>query len=156
MSRLDITANRSAKTWSFHKQIVRVLWILSHPIYCCSPEPFWGWRKFLLRGFGGAVGEPVRLYVLGKIEIGAWATVSQNTHLYAGTHDIFEERCPLVKSPILVDSDAWICANFFIGLGVKIGRGAIIGARAVVVRDVLDGDRVAGNPARSIRNRKTN
>ena len=53
----------------------------------------------------------------------------------------------LIKAPIAIGNGAWICADAFIGPGVKVGRGAVVGARAVVVKDVGDGAVVAGNPA---------
>jgi putative colanic acid biosynthesis acetyltransferase WcaF len=56
----------------------------------------------------------------------------------------------LVKSPIDIGDGAWICADAFVGPGTKVGRHAVVGARAVVVRDVEDGAIVAGNPAREI------
>ena len=57
---------------------------------------------------------------------------------------------PLVKAPLCVGDNAWICTDAFIGPGVTVGRGSVVGARAVVVHDVPDGDTVAGNPARKI------
>nr|WP_281380118.1 hypothetical protein [Prosthecomicrobium pneumaticum] len=57
---------------------------------------------------------------------------------------------PLLKPPIAVGEEAWLCADAFIGPGVTVGRGAVVGARAVVVRDVAERTVVAGNPARPI------
>jgi acetyltransferase-like isoleucine patch superfamily enzyme len=51
---------------------------------------------------------------------------------------------------ILVDDDAWICEGALVLKGVRVGRGAIVAARAVVTRDVPDGAIVAGNPARPV------
>jgi putative colanic acid biosynthesis acetyltransferase WcaF len=59
----------------------------------------------------------------------------------------------LLKPPIRVADQAWICADAFLGPGVTIGEGAVIGARAVVVRDVAAWQIVAGNPARPIGSR---
>jgi putative colanic acid biosynthesis acetyltransferase WcaF len=57
---------------------------------------------------------------------------------------------PLLKPPIEIGSDAWVCADAFIGPDVRIGDGAIVGARAVVVKTVEPGTIVAGNPAQQI------
>ena len=57
---------------------------------------------------------------------------------------------PLLKPPIQVGSYVWICADAFIGPGVSIGDGAIIGARGVAVKDVAPWEIVAGNPAKVI------
>ncbi len=53
-------------------------------------------------------------------------------------------------SRILVEDDAWICQGAIVLKGVRIGRGAIVGAHAVVTRDVPAGAVVGGNPAQVI------
>jgi putative colanic acid biosynthesis acetyltransferase WcaF len=59
----------------------------------------------------------------------------------------------LLKSPIAVGDDAWICAEAFVGPGVTIGDRAIAAARAVVVNDVPGDVIVGGNPASLIKRR---
>jgi putative colanic acid biosynthesis acetyltransferase WcaF len=58
---------------------------------------------------------------------------------------------PLLKPPIDIGDEAWICADAFVGPGVNIGRGAVVGARAVAVSDVVPWAVVAGNPARQVK-----
>lgn len=60
---------------------------------------------------------------------------------------------PLLKLPIEVRDDAWICADAFVGPGVVVGVRSIVAARAVVVKDVPDGMIVGGNPACSVKQR---
>jgi maltose O-acetyltransferase len=55
--------------------------------------------------------------------------------------------------PIHIGINVWIGGGAIILPGVSIGNDAIIGAGAVVVRDVPHGDVVAGNPARPVRSR---
>ncbi len=54
--------------------------------------------------------------------------------------------------PIRIGNGAWIGAKAIILKGVTIGEGAIVGAGSVVTRDVAPYTIVAGNPARFIRN----
>jgi acetyltransferase-like isoleucine patch superfamily enzyme len=54
------------------------------------------------------------------------------------------------QSRIVVEDDAWICQGSIILKGVRIGAGAIVGAHAVVTKDVPPGGIVAGNPAKVI------
>ena len=57
------------------------------------------------------------------------------------------------RGKIIVEDDVWIGINSIILSGVKIGRGAIIGAGSVVTKDVPDYAIVAGNPARVVKYR---
>lgn len=79
--------------------------------------------------------------------IGDRVTVSQGAHLCAGSHDYNSNSMDLLKLPIRIADDAWICADAFIGPTVEVGRQAIVGARAVVTKTVPEGVIVAGNPA---------
>nr|WP_245686545.1 acetyltransferase [Paracoccus tibetensis] len=97
-----------------------------------------------------AVGDRAILYSLGPIKIGARATVSQGAHLCAGTHEWRDPKRPLVKPHIIIGEDAWICADAFIGPKVSVGVGAIVGARAVVMKDVASNSIMVGNPAREV------
>lgn len=98
-----------------------------------------------------AVGDGAILYSLGPINVGVRATISQGAHLCAGTHDWRRPDMPLLKPPIRIGDDVWICAEAFIGPGVTVGDGAIVGARAVAMRDVEGSTIVSGNPAREIK-----
>ena len=100
-----------------------------------------------------AIGEDALVYNLGPVTLGARVTVSQRAHLCAGTHDYADPAMPLEKPPIAVGAQAWICADAFVGPGVTVGDGAVVGARAVAVKDVPPWTVVAGNPARPVRPR---
>ena len=178
---VDVEANRGARKWSRRELAGRVLWGFLYPLFRLSPRPFfWGWRRTLLRlcgakieadvhicpsvritipwnleiGTGAAVGDRAILYALGPIRIGARALISQGAHLCAGTHDWREPTFPLMKPPIDIGADAWVCADAFVGPGVTVGEGAVVGARALVVKDVASGTIVAGNPAREVGRRE--
>lgn len=170
--RVDVAANRAQRTWSRRVNVQRVLWAIVWPLFRCSPRPFWAWRRGLLRLFGAQIGSGVHvcpsaqitmpwhlqigedaaigadaiLYALGRISIGPRATVSQNAHLCAGSHDWRDPARPLIRTPIRIGADAWVCADAFVGPGVRIGAGAILGARAVAMRDLPAGHIGQGNP----------
>ena len=173
----DVTTNRAARKWTPGQQVGRVLWACAWPLFRLSPRVMWGWRRMLLRAFGAKVGENAHiypsvrvtipwnleigdqaavgdhaiLYALGPIRIGARATISQYAHLCAGTHDWRDPSMPLVKSPLEIGEDAWVCADAFVGPGVKVGEGAILGARGVAVKDLAPRTINGGNPAVLIR-----
>lgn len=100
-----------------------------------------------------AIGERAMIYNLGPVTLGEKATVSQGAHLCAGTHDFSDPATPLLTPPIAIGKQAWICADAFVGPGVKVGEGAVVGARAVAVKDVEPWAVVAGNPAKFIKMR---
>ncbi len=101
-----------------------------------------------------AVGDDVRLYALGPIALGPRSTISHGAHLCAGTHDHARADLPLKKPPITIGAGAWVCADAFVGPGVTVGDLAIVGARAVAMRDVAARAVVVGNPARWIKDRR--
>ena len=175
-SELDIAGNRAARKYDVWDLIRRMLWGVGVYLFRYSPRLLYGWRRGLLRAFGATVGRNVRIhpsatiyfpwkfsiddwssigrdamiYNLGPITIGKKVTVSQRAHLCAGTHDASDPTMPLLKPPITVGDQAWICADAFVGPDVTVGEGAVVGARAVAVHDVGDWMIVAGNPARVV------
>jgi putative colanic acid biosynthesis acetyltransferase WcaF len=112
-------------------------------------EIFAPWKLEI--GDESAVGHRAILYNLGQIKIGRQVTISNGAHLCAGTHDYTKPDLPLIKPPITIDDCAWICADAFVGPGVCVGEGAVVGAASVVVKDVPPWNVVAGNPAKTIK-----
>lgn len=107
----------------------------------------------LSMGEHSCLAEGVEVYNLGPISIGDHSVVSQHTYLCAGTHDYTVRSLPLQRPPIRIGSGVWICARSFIGPNVTIGDNAIVGAGAVVTKDVPAGMIAAGNPAKVLRAR---
>ena len=68
-------------------------------------------------------------------------------------HGIWADKAWDNKGDIVVGNDVWIGFEAVILAGVKIGDGAIIGARAVVTKDVPPYTIVGGVPAKTIRKR---
>lgn len=147
-----------------------------------TPPPFHGWRRFLLTLFGAnihrtarihasvrvwyppylsvgkntTIGPRVTCYCQDRITIGDRAVVSQGAHLCAGTHSISDENFQLVTRPIDIEDQVWVAAECFIGPGVRIGQGAVLGARGVAFKDLKAWTVYAGNPAREIKIRTLN
>lgn len=142
---------------------------------------FWPWRRFLLRVFGASVhtkshvyssvkiwapwnlsiGEHsclasgVNVYNTGQVKIGKYTTISQGAYLCPGSHDISDPKFPMICSDMHIGDRVWIATEAFIGgMGVHIGDGAVVGARAVVTKDVEPWTVVVGNPARPVKKRE--
>ncbi|WP_415002151.1 DapH/DapD/GlmU-related protein [Arenimonas sp.] len=105
-------------------------------------------------GDESSIGENVLVYSLGPVKIGRRSTVSHNAHLCAGSHDYRDPALPLLRLPVTIGSDAWICAQSFVGPGIVVGDGAVVGAGAVVTHDVEPWTVVAGNPATPVKKRE--
>jgi putative colanic acid biosynthesis acetyltransferase WcaF len=177
---LQIETNRGAQKYSRRVQAARVFWGLGRLVFRLIPRPLYGLRNWLLRLFGAkigravhisntaivyfpwelsignesAVGDYVYLYNLARLEIGNRVTISHRAHLCGGTHDYRDPALPLIKARIEIGDDAWICADAFVGPNTSIGAGAVVGARAVAMKDVEPWVVVTGNPAQVIRKRQ--
>jgi len=95
----------------------------------------------------------VDCYCVALVKLGAHSTVSQYSYLCTASHDFENAKMPLVTSPIIIGEGAWVTADVFVGPGVTIGEGAVVGARSSVFKDVAPWTVVAGNPANLIKKR---
>lgn len=162
-------------------QMIRLLWTIMWGIFA-RPLPRRigsGWKRFLLRLFGAKIDKTAVVYSSAKIyypsnlvmekysclasevncynvalvRIGANTTVSQGAFLCTASHDITNPLNPLITAPIVIEDQAWIGAKAYIGMGVTIKQGAVVGATASVYKDVDSWTVVGGNPAKFIKKR---
>lgn len=158
---------------------MRVLWGIGKLAFRLTPRPCFGLRRGILRLFGAKLGSNVNIYSsaliyypwnlevgddssigewalvynLGPVCIGARSTISQRVHLCAGTHDYRDVTMPLLKPPIVIGDEVWVCADAFVGPGVQVADRAIVAATATVVKDVAEEQVVGGNPAKLLKTR---
>lgn len=162
---------------SLANKFARGLWAVIYILFFrITPRPMHDWRCCILRLFGAEIGVGVKVYgsariwapwhlrmgdgaILGdrvdcysvtQITIGAHSVISQDSCLCAATHDHRSDAFTLIPKPILIGDRAWIAARAFVGPGVTVGKHAVVGACAVVFKDVSDGVTVVGNPAKEI------
>ena len=177
---IDLSKYRNVLTRKH--QMIRMLWSVVWTIFA-RPLPRSigsGWKRFLLRLFGAKLASTAIVYSSAKIyypanlimdeysclasgvdcynvalvKIGANTTVSQGAYLCTASHDISDSLNPLVTAHIIVKDQAWIATDAFVGMGVTVGQGAVIGARACVFKDVEPWTVVGGNPAKFIKRRE--
>lgn len=101
------------------------------------------------------IGSHVNLRVDGAIEIGSSVLIAQFVSIVSGQYDYRASvgaASTLAMRPgrTVVEDGAWIGANAVVLPNVTVGRGAVVGAGAIVTRDVPSLAIVAGNPARVI------
>lgn len=174
---------RRTSSWTTRQKLGRTLWYaVEATLFRFSPQPCYRWRNWLLRRFGATVhptarirpsvtvevpwhltvgpdaiiGDRVILYCLGDVTIGARTVVSQYSHLCAGTHDHTRRDFPLVRLPIVVGDDVWVAADAFIGPGVRVGDGAVLGARSSAFADLPPWTVCVGSPAKPVGPRELN
>lgn len=156
------------------RQLWAIIWFL---FFLGSPRPFHAWRNFLLRMFGAKLGRHVHIYpsvriwapwnlsvgnyvgigdraivyCMGQIAIGDYAVVSQGAHLCSGSHDFNSPNFQLITAPIVIGSRVWLCADTFVGPGVSVAEGTVVGARGVVTKSIdLPWCVWAGVPAKKV------
>lgn len=112
------------------------------------------WPANLSMGAHASIGPGVICYNVAPVVLEDYAIVSQRAHLCTAGHDVDARDFPLTSRPILIGPSAWIAAEAFVGPGVKVARGAVLGARAVATRDLVAWTIYAGNPARPVRERR--
>jgi acetyltransferase-like isoleucine patch superfamily enzyme len=84
------------------------------------------------------------------VEIGDNVNISHYTLVQTLTHDPQSPDFVCLIKPVVIESDSWVGARVVILPGVRIGRGAVVGAGSVVTKNVPSYSIVAGNPARII------
>jgi acetyltransferase-like isoleucine patch superfamily enzyme len=90
----------------------------------------------------------------GNITIGNRVSIAPRVTLVTSSHPNYSRTrafAPVSQGPITIEDDAWLGAGCIILPGVRIGRGAVVGANSVVSQDVLPLHVVAGQPARTVR-----
>ena len=163
-------------------QIIRLVWGVVWSCGTCFLPRSLGmsWKRMLLRLFGAKIhptaniysgvrvyypanltmeaysclADDVNCYNVAPITIGEQVTVSQEAYLCTASHDITDPLHHLITAPITIERDAWIGARAYVGMGVTIGEGAVVGATASVYKDVEPWTIVGGNPAKFIKKRE--
>jgi acetyltransferase-like isoleucine patch superfamily enzyme len=101
-------------------------------------------------GYGTIVGENTVLDGRDKLIIGNNVDIASNVMIYNGEHDIYSNDFHGIFSPVIIDDYVFLGPRVIILAGVKIGKGAVVAAGAVVTKDVSPLDIVGGVPAKKI------
>ena len=172
--------DRGKSPYTLKAKIARVLWgFVQLTAFRGSFHNWYGLRRALLTMFGAtlhptarirrtvrieipwnlsigqdsSVGDHAILYCLGPVTIGDRVVISQGAHLCAGSHDYTLRSMPLLRPPIIIEDDAWIAADAFVGPAVRVREGAILSSRGCAMRDLEPWSIYAGNPAERLKDR---
>ena len=159
--------------------IVQLWWIVQSTLFAWSPQILYGWRRWLLRLFGAKIGKKVLIrpsarftypwkvtigdyswvgddcvfYSLGEIYVGSNVSIAHRDYFCTGFHDIHSLTFDIGAKPIVIEDECWIPNDIFVGPGVTIGKGTVVGARSTVLKDLPSGMICYGNPAKPVKER---
>lgn len=108
----------------------------------------WPWK--LTVGENSWIGVGAWLLNLEPITIGANVCISQQAMLCTGSHRADDPSFEFDNAPVRVADGAWIALRATVLRGVTVGEDAVVGATALVTKDVAPGERVlapAASPA---------
>ncbi len=94
-----------------------------------------------------------------RVELGAYSMLGPRVSIVGADHVFDQPGVPIIFSgrpelkSTVIERDAWVGCGSVLMAGVRIGRGAIVAAGAVVTKDVLPYEIVGGVPARKISDR---
>jgi len=163
-----------------NKIYLQLWWIVQASAFKWSPQILYGFRRFLLRCFGAKIGEKVLIrptahitypwhleigdyswigddtviYNLAPIKIGANVAIAHRVYLCTGQHDTARVTFDIGAQPITIEDEAWLANDCFVAPGVRIGKGAVIGARSTVLKNMPTAMICVGYPCRPVRMRK--
>lgn len=106
---------------------------------------------------GTCIGPDVIVYNQAMVTLEENVCVSQYAYICTAGHAVGSgmplnnAETGLVVADVTLHKNSWIGTRSFIGMGVEVGEGAVVGACACVFKDVEAGTIVGGNPAVKIK-----
>lgn len=158
----------------------QIFWyFIGAPIFRSYWLPFSPFKVWLLRCFGGKIGQHVRIkpgvrvkfpwrlivgdYVwigekawldnVAPIKIESHVCLSQEVYLCTGNHDWSHLDFKLICAPIHIEQGSWLAARTVVGPGVTVGRGVVLCLGSVAKCSLEPMTIYAGNPAQLIKQR---
>lgn len=140
--------------WKLYKKVLKTI----------AKNILWyKWRIFLLKLCDYRIGRDVyigeELIVVEEledhwnVEIGDRASLAPRVTIVTSSHPNFSRIRPSVPTPrgkVVVEADAWVGTGAILLPNVRVGKGAVVGAGAVVTKDVAPYSIVVGIPAKVV------
>lgn len=169
---------------AFNRSLSRYYnWWLDFKIYlvnCAGNSPFWFWRKVFYELSGLKIGKKSKVHIgarffepknieigvdtlvgefafldgRAKLKIGNHVDIASQVLIYNSEHDVESEDFQATVAPVEISDYVFVGPRAIILPGIKIGKGAVIAAGAVVTKDVENYKIVGGIPAKEIGERK--
>ena len=166
-----------SKKIRWKKKIWEIVWNLT---IRWTPKGFFEkWKRRVYRWFGAelantsSIHPSARIYMPWNLKMGPWSTIGDDVHILnaapfimgqncivserayicCASHNISSNAHEQTNAPVVMCDRSWVAGEAFVGMGVTIGEGAVVGARAAVFKDVEPWTVVGGNPAKFIKKR---
>jgi acetyltransferase-like isoleucine patch superfamily enzyme len=118
-------------------------------------------------GVGLVIGNDVGIaqncfiQVRGKVTIGSHVMFGPNVSIFSENHGFIDLDIPMISQPttrgeVIIEDDVWLGTRSIILSGIRIGKGSIIAAGALVNRDIPPYSIVAGIPGKVVKSRLSN
>lgn len=173
---MDLSSYTEFKPHRFKRMCWAVINTFIFPVL--ARPMLWPMRRWILRKFGAridakayiyessqifapwnlivgraCIGPHTRLYNKDRIQIGNDSVISQGAFLCTASHDISSRMLPLITRPIIIGDNVWIASDCFIGPGVTVAEGCVLGARACLFKSTARYEVLRGNPAITLKQR---
>jgi len=96
----------------------------------------------------------VHIALHDEVQIGERVCINDGVEILTASHDLNDPEWKHVKGKITIGDYVWIGTGAMLLPGVNIGKGAVVGARAVVTKDVAPYHVVTGTPASPIHKKR--
>jgi serine acetyltransferase len=113
---------------------------------CIGKAEVTGKAALLTVGRSSFIGR-AKIAVHDRVEIGSNVCINDGVTILTASHSVSDPAWGQITKPIIIGDYAWIAMGAIVLPGVRIGRGAVVGAGAVVSRDVPAYAVAVGNPA---------
>lgn len=153
--RFNHTKNRSARLKILHEEFGMHFPKDSPPTITFGFNCDYGWN--ISMGHNFYANYNLVILDCAKVTFGDHCLLGPNVQIYTATHPLDAERRrdgTESAKPITIGDDCWLGGSCIVLPGVTIGNRVVVGAGAVVTKDVPDDVLVAGSPARIIKKLK--
>ncbi len=149
-------------------KVIQALWLLVQGTFLQRWWLPYSWRNAVLRAFGAKIGKgvmirhnvtihwPWKLEVkdnswigvdtwilnLEPVTIGSNTCLSQSTYICTGSHLFNHDNFEFDNAPIVIGDRVWVASRASILRGVTVGDDSVVGAMALVTKDVPSGSKV--------------
>jgi maltose O-acetyltransferase len=108
-----------------------------------------GHKQNLFIGTQSCLGK-VEIALHEQVIIGNNVCINDGVQILTASHNVSDTKWNHTMKPIIIEDYAWIATNAILLPGVHIGYGAVVGAGAVVSKNIASYEIVVGNPAKAI------